>query len=191
MTAVLDTQFWLLLHVTCIATGYVGMFVAGLFGVAYIVLGVATPTLSREDERQLARVVYGIVCFATLFSFFGTVLGGLWADDSWGRFWGWDTKENGALLIVLWSALVLHARWGKIVGDRGMAMLAVFGNVVTAFSWFGVNALGVGLHAYGHKEGVIPALIVFSLVHLAIMGVATIPKELWRSHQSAQAEEEA
>ena len=49
-------------------------------------------------------MTYGVVCFATLFSFVGTVLGGIWADQSWGRFWGWDPKENGAVLIVLWCA---------------------------------------------------------------------------------------
>ena len=62
-------------------------------------------------------MIYGTLCFAIFFSFVGTVLGGLWADDSWGRFWGWDPKENGALIIVLWNALVLHARWDGMV-DR-------------------------------------------------------------------------
>ena len=55
------------------------------------------------------RVLYAITAFALLLSFVGTVLGGLWADDSWGRFWGWDPKENGALLIVTWCAIMLHA----------------------------------------------------------------------------------
>ena len=78
--------------------------------------GVFTTTLDRRNcKRSLARMVYGIVCFATLFSFVGTVLGGIWADQSWGRFWGWDPKENGALIIVLWNALILHARWGGMV----------------------------------------------------------------------------
>ena len=90
-------------------------------------------------------MVYGIVCFATLFSFVGTILGGIWADQSWGRFWGWDPKENGALLIVIWNAIILHARWGGLVRERGLMDLAVFGNIVTSFSWFGVNMLGVGL----------------------------------------------
>ena len=62
-------------------------------------------------------MIYGTLCFAIFFSFVGTVLGGLWADDSWGRFWGWDPKENGALIIVLWNALVLHARWGGMVDE--------------------------------------------------------------------------
>ena len=65
--------------------------------------------------KDLSRMIYGTLCFAMFFSFVGTVLGGLWADDSWGRFWGWDPKENGALIIVLWNALVLHARWGGMV----------------------------------------------------------------------------
>ena len=97
-------------------------------------------------------MVYGIVCFATFFSFVGTVLGGIWADQSWGRFWGWDPKENGALIIVLWNAIILHARWGGMVQQRGLMCLAIFGNVVTAWSWFGVNMLGVGLHSYGFTE---------------------------------------
>ena len=78
---------------------------------------------------------------------------GLWADDSWGRFWGWDPKENGALIIVLWNALTLHARWGKLVKERGLAVLAVAGNIAVTWSWFGVNELGVGLHSYGFTEG--------------------------------------
>jgi hypothetical protein len=71
-------------------------------------------------------MVYGIVCFATLFSLIGTVLGGIWADQSWGRFWGWDPKENGALMIVLWNAVILHARWGGLVKQRGLMCLAIF-----------------------------------------------------------------
>jgi ABC-type transport system involved in cytochrome c biogenesis permease subunit len=57
-----------------------------------------------------------------------SVLGGIWADQSWGRFWGWDPKENGALLIVIWNAIILHVRWG------GMMVMAVFGNIVTSWS---------------------------------------------------------
>ena len=69
-------------------------------------------------------MTYGVVCFATLFSFVGTVLGGIWADQSWGRFWGWDPKENGAVLIVLWCAIILHARWGGFIRQRGLMIMA-------------------------------------------------------------------
>ncbi|HID20949.1 MAG TPA: hypothetical protein EYP14_00915, partial [Planctomycetaceae bacterium] len=94
LQAVLDTQFWLTTHVVCITLGYSATFVAGLLGVLYILQGVATPSLKPDFGKDLARMIYGTICFAIFFSFVGTVLRGLWADDSWGRFWGWDPKEN-------------------------------------------------------------------------------------------------
>ncbi len=129
-------------------------------------------------------MTYGTLCFAIFFSFVGTVLGGLWADDSWGRFWGWDPKENGALMIVAWNALVLHARWGGMVRDRGLAMLAVWGNAVVAWSYFGVNELGVGLHSYGFTEGIAMWLAVFVVAQLAFIGLGLIDR--WLSVRSAQ-----
>ena len=120
-------------------------------------------------------MIYGVLCFAIFFSFVGTVLGGLWADDSWGRFWGWDPKENGALIIVLWNALVLHARWAGLIRARGLAVLAVAGNITTAWSWFGVNELGVGLHSYGFTEGVLVNLSWFVLSQLLIIGIGCLP----------------
>ena len=118
-----------------------------------------------------------------LLSFVGTVLGGLWADYSWGRFWGWDPKENGALLIVIWIALILHARWGGMVKHRGIAVLSVLGIIVTSWSWFGTNFLGVGLHAYGGaKADAMLALILFDLVIASIAGLgAFLPLEMWQS----------
>jgi cytochrome c biogenesis factor len=126
-------------------------------------------------------MVYGIICFATLFSFIGTVLGGIWADQSWGRFWGWDPKENGALIIVLWNAVILHARWGNLVRERGLMNLALFGNAVTAFSWFGVNMLGVGLHAYGFMDKALAWLLAFVLSQLALIALSLLPDRFWAS----------
>jgi cytochrome c-type biogenesis protein CcsB len=132
--------------------------------------------LTPELEKNLSRMIYGTLCFGIFFSFVGTVLGGLWADDSWGRFWGWDPKENGALIIVLWNAVVLHARWGGMASGRGMAVLAVAGNIFTGWSWFGVNELGVGLHSYGFTEGVLLALGLFALSQLVIIGIGCLPR---------------
>ena len=108
LQAVLDTQFWLATHVVTVTLGYSATFVAGLLGIIFIISGVLTPNLADRVGRYslgklLANMIYGVICFALFFSFVGTVLGGLWADDSWGRFWGWDPKENGALVIVIWS----------------------------------------------------------------------------------------
>jgi ABC-type transport system involved in cytochrome c biogenesis permease subunit len=187
LQAVLDTQFWLATHVVCETLGYTTTFVAGFLGLLYILRGVLTPSLTPAIGKELSRMVYGTLCFAIFFSFVGTVLGGLWADDSWGRFWGWDPKENGALIIVLWNALVLHARWGGIVKERGLAALAVIGNIVTAWSWFGVNELGIGLHSYGFTEGVLLALVLFIGTQLGAVALAALPKDIWWSSRRAAA----
>jgi hypothetical protein len=126
-------------------------------------------------------MVYGIVCFAALFSFVGTVLGGIWADQSWGRFWGWDPKENGALMIVIWNALILHARWGGLVRERGLMNLAIGGNIVTAWSWFGVNMLGIGLHSYGFMDAAFRWLMLFMGLQVALIVIGSMPQRLWRS----------
>ncbi|QDV15980.1 Cytochrome c biogenesis protein CcsA [Gimesia panareensis] len=187
LQAVLDTQFWLATHVVCITLGYAATFVAGLLGLFYILWGTCTPRMTTAAGKEIIRMLYGVLCFAIILSFFGTVLGGLWADDSWGRFWGWDPKENGALIIVLWNALVLHARWGGMVKDRGMAILAIGGNIVTSWSWFGVNELGVGLHSYGFTDGVLLALGLFMLSQLAVIGIGLIPQKNWWSFKEHQA----
>jgi ABC-type transport system involved in cytochrome c biogenesis permease subunit len=181
MQAVLATNFWLSTHVTCVTLGYVATFVAGFLGIAFIILGVFTPWLDRDLFKILGRMIYGVVCFATLLSFVGTVLGGIWADQSWGRFWGWDTKENGALIIVLANALILHARWGGMIQQRGMAVLAVFGNILTSWSWFGVNMLGVGLHSYGFIPAAVLVMVVWVVLNLAIMALGLLPFRMWQS----------
>jgi ABC-type transport system involved in cytochrome c biogenesis permease subunit len=184
MRAVLDSNFWLTTHVLTIVIGYGATFLAGFLAVIYIVRGTLTKSLTRETADALTRMVYGIVCFATLFSLVGTILGGIWADQSWGRFWGWDPKENGALIIVLWNAIILHCRWGGLVKQRGLMMLAVFGNVVTSWSWFGVNMLGVGLHSYGFMQSAFYWLIAFVATQVLIMALAALPPEKWRSFQA-------
>jgi ABC-type transport system involved in cytochrome c biogenesis permease subunit len=186
LQAVLDTNIWLATHVVAITTGYSAMFLAGMLAVIYVVRGVFTQSLKKQTADSLARMTYGVICFATLFSFVGTVLGGIWADQSWGRFWGWDPKENGAVLIVLWCAIVLHARWGGFIRQRGLMIMALFGNIVTSFSWFGVNMLGVGLHSYGFMEKAFPWLVGFMISQLALMAIAAMPLEKWRSFASAR-----
>jgi cytochrome c biogenesis factor len=131
-------------------------------------------------------MMYGVTCFATLFSFVGTILGGIWADQSWGRFWGWDPKENGALLIVLWNAIILHARWGGFVRERGLAVMSVFGNVVVSLSWFGVNMLGVGLHSYGFMDQAFGTLMIFITMQLVVMALGMLPLKYWRGIQARE-----
>jgi cytochrome c-type biogenesis protein CcsB len=155
-----------------------GKVAAGAVGAA---IAVRSTQLGDNFAKTLARIIYAIVCFATLFSFVGTVLGGIWADQSWGRFWGWDPKENGALIIVLWNALILHARWGGLVKERGLANLAIVGNIVTSWSWFGTNMLGIGLHSYGFMDSGFKWLMAFIGSQLFLIGLGLIPLRYWRS----------
>ncbi len=150
-------------------------------GGAKTALKLASAAERGELNKSLAKMVYGIVCFATLFSFVGTVLGGIWADQSWGRFWGWDPKENGALIIVLWNAMILHLRWGGIIRERGLINCAIVGNIVTSWSWFGVNMLGIGLHSYGFMEAAFWWLIAFVLSQLGLIVIGCLPLRMWKS----------
>ena len=176
MRAVLDSNFWLATHVVSITIGYSGTFLAGTIAIAYTLRKHIAPTIEPATTKALVDMTYGIICFSLLFSFVGTVLGGIWADQSWGRFWGWDPKENGALLIVLWNAIILHCRWAGYVREKGLMGMAIFGNIITSLSWFGVNLLGVGLHSYGFtEEGFIP-LMIFISTQVIFMALCFAPR---------------
>ncbi len=159
LIAVLNSNFWLSTHVICVTIGYAGVFAAGIVGHVYLIQEISrgfnrTSSSLTTHHSPLIPKVLGILGFGLCFSFLGTMLGGIWADQSWGRFWGWDPKENGALLIVLWSVIVFHARMAGLIKETGIALASVFGCVIVMTSWFGINLLGVGLHSYGFTQGV-------------------------------------
>lgn len=181
MRAVLDSNFWLATHVVIITFGYSAMFFAGALAIVFILRGLFSPSFDKDAARSLSSMVYGITCFAALFSLVGTILGGIWGDQSWGRFWGWDPKENGALMIVLMCAIYLHARWGGVFRERGLMSLAVCGNIVTAWSWFGTNLLGVGLHSYGFTDSGFKWMALFIISQLGFIALGTLPWKYWRS----------
>ena len=181
MRAVLDSNFWLATHVVTITIGYSGTFLAGIIAIAWAIRRHVTTNPDPATDKALQGMCYGTICFAMLFSFVGTVLGGIWADQSWGRFWGWDPKENGALLIVLWNAIILHARWGGYARVRGLMAMAIFGDIITSCSWFGVNMLGVGLHSYGFMDKAFWTLIAFAATQVALIALALLPPRFWRS----------
>jgi ABC-type transport system involved in cytochrome c biogenesis permease subunit len=150
LVAVLDSNFWLTYHVITITLGYCAGLLSAVLSLVYILMrGLNLDGGDNDLRRSLTRAVYGMLCFTLFLSLVGTVLGGIWANYSWGRFWGWDPKENGALLIVIWSLAILHARLGGYVREWGLHLASVFTACVVVFSWWHVNFLGVGLHNYG------------------------------------------
>mgnify|MGYP000889318042 CR=1 FL=1 len=153
LIAVLRSNYWLSTHVITITLGYSAGLLTSALSHGFITLKLFKLDQDKSLERLLTRMVYGCCCFTLLLSLIGTVLGGIWANDSWGRFWGWDPKENGALMIVLWSLIMLHARLGGYIKAWGLHILSVIGGCVIAFSWWHVNFLGIGLHSYGFTDG--------------------------------------
>ena len=190
MKAVLDTKFWLTIHVITITLGYTATFLAGGIGM-YWVAGKLAGRITKSDEKAMLKAIYGVICYGMFLSFVGTVLGGLWADDSWGRFWGWDPKENGALLIVIWNAIILHAKWCGLARQKGLVALAILGNVVTAFSWFGVNLLGVGLHSYGFTDSGYEIQRAFALLNLAFVILCSLNLQKWKEYADESTEEDS
>lgn len=165
LVAVLNTNFWLSTHVLCITMGYGWCVMASLLAHAWLVR-----KAFGRDTAGLAAAAKIIGVIALLFTAVGTILGGIWADQSWGRFWGWDPKENGALLIVLWLAWVFHGQIGaRLKLPAFMAGLAAT-SVIVAVAWFGVNLLSVGLHSYGFISGVAAGLAAFCAVELSLIG---------------------
>ena len=154
LVAVLDSNYWLTTHVITITLGYSAGLLSAVLSCAYVLMrGLNLDGDDKEMLRSLTKAVYGCICLTVFLSLVGTVLGGIWANDSWGRFWGWDPKENGALMIVLWTLAILHARLGGIIKDWGLHLCSIFTSCIVAFSWWHVNFLGVGLHNYGFTAG--------------------------------------
>jgi ABC-type transport system involved in cytochrome c biogenesis permease subunit len=186
LVAVLDTNFWLALHVTFITIGYCGGLLASLVGHVHVLgrtfLGFKSP--KTEFFRVLTRLNYGMLVFGLFFSVVGTILGGIWANESWGRFWGWDPKENGALMICITQVAMLHARMGGLIKPFGFAMASIFSGCVIAFSWWGVNLLGIGLHAYGFTGGIWTSLMIFYAVEVLVLAAGGLTWALDRVSRS-------
>ncbi|HSL20907.1 MAG TPA: cytochrome c biogenesis protein CcsA [Vicinamibacterales bacterium] len=186
--ATLNSSLWLTGHVGLIALGYATVFLSGSVAAAYILLGVSTRSVSPATAGEMDRLVYRLLCAAALFIAAGVMAGGFWADRVWGRFWGWDPKENGALLIILWTGISLHARWHRLAEVRARMLLAVGGTVIATISWIGMNMMGVGLHSYGFMPRKFGWLALFLVSQLVVLGVGLLPLPYWRSSRERRSE---
>ena len=160
LVAVLNSNFWLSIHVTTITFGYGVSLLSGLMAHMYLIKASFFKT-NKSELKSLYNNVYILTLVALFFTLFGTILGGIWADQSWGRFWGWDPKENGALLIVMWHLMVLHLRISGMATPLALCFCASLVNIIVVLAWFGVNLLNVGLHSYGFTDSVATNLFLF------------------------------
>ena len=140
--------------------GYGASLVAGFIGHLFLVESIRKVN-NKKYLKSIFNNMFGVTLVALFFTLFGTILGGIWADQSWGRFWGWDPKENGALLIVLWQLMIIHMRLSGLAKPIDFALGMALNNIIVAIAWFGVNLLQVGLHSYGFDDGVAKNLFIF------------------------------
>jgi ABC-type transport system involved in cytochrome c biogenesis permease subunit len=104
--------------------------------------------------KPLSNFIYQAMAVGVLLVAAGTFLGGMWADVSWGRFWGWDPKEVWALITLLVYVVPLHGRYAGWINTFGLVAASVVCFLSVVMAWYGVNfVLGVGLHSYGFTEG--------------------------------------
>lgn len=175
LQAVLITNFWLSTHVPIINLGYAACMMSSILSMVYFIQRLFRVTSTGSDDaRHMTRLAYGFICTGLLLSLVGTVLGGIWANYSWGRFWGWDPKENGALMIVLMCLVILHARLGGYIREIGLHCCSLILGCIVIFSWFGVNQLGVGLHAYGFTDGTWPKIYAFWGSQMVLLGYGLV-----------------
>lgn len=173
---VLRSNYWLTIHVMTITISYAAFFLAfglGDIGLFYYLRG------EEKHQEQIKAVVTGIyraMQIGVAFLAPGIILGGIWADYSWGRFWGWDPKETWALIALLGYLAVLHARYAGMIKHFGMVVTAVITFSLVIMAWYGVNfVLGAGLHSYGFGAGGVEYVSAFVAAHiLAVIYVSVI-----------------
>jgi cytochrome c-type biogenesis protein CcsB len=170
LVPVLRDNFWLTVHVLTITLSYAAFALAMGFGHILLWRYARNPAAARADAPMhfwLYRVLQlGVLLLAT-----GTILGGVWANYSWGRFWGWDPKETWALIALLCYILALHGRLAGWWTQFGLAVASVVCFLAVLMAWYGVNfVLGKGLHSYGFGIGgetYVATFIVLDLLFVA------------------------
>jgi ABC-type transport system involved in cytochrome c biogenesis permease subunit len=147
LNPITESGLWLSLHVATIVFGYGAVLLAVV--IANIALIGRKFSMSAGRLRMLTGFLYGVLATGFVFVAIGILMGGLWAESAWGRFWGWAPKENAALMLFLWCAIALHAKRCGLVRAGGFAALVALSGLVLGWSWVGTNLMGEGLHSYG------------------------------------------
>ena len=169
LVPVLRSNYWLTIHVLTITLSY-GAF-ALAWGLAHANLfNFAFHPEKREEQESLGAFLYRALQIGVVLLAAGTILGGVWANDSWGRFWGWDPKETWALIALLGYLAILHCRHMRWIGTFGTAVSSVLAFLGILMAWYGVNfVLAAGLHSYGFGGGGFPWVSVGVLIDLALV----------------------
>jgi cytochrome c-type biogenesis protein CcsB len=173
LEAVLRDNFWLVTHVLTITLSYAGFFVAMVIGVIALFWFLQDEQKNTEKIGQASTAMYRLIQVGVVLLAGGIILGGIWADYSWGRFWGWDPKETWALIALLGYLAILHGRLIGWIKNFALSVTCILGFSLVIMAWYGVNfVLGAGLHTYGFGAGGVEYVAAF--VALQILYVAFV-----------------
>lgn len=186
LVPVLRSNLWLTIHVLTITLGYaafalsLGISDTALFHYLKGALGRSPAGVVNTQTHRLNQLSYRAIQFGVVLLAAGTILGGVWADYSWGRFWGWDPKETWALIALLTYLAILHGRFAGWVTSFGFASMTVVCFLSVVMAWYGVNfVLGVGLHSYGFSSGGTGWVLGFCVLQLIyVVGIAFLRKSV-------------
>ena len=182
LVPVLRDNFWLTIHVLTITLSYAAFALAMGFGHILLWRYARNPSAARADA-PMHFWLYRVLQLGVLLLAAGTILGGVWANYSWGRFWGWDPKETWALIALLCYILTLHGRLAGWWTEFGLVVASVVCFLAVLMAWYGVNfVLGKGLHSYGFGIGGETYVATFVLLDLLFVAFA-----IWRYRASKRA----
>jgi len=195
LPAVLRSNYWLIIHVITIVSSYGVLAVAGVLGHVYLTRnvllarGTRPPTPPEPGPHRSPPLIvqtYRCIQIGLLLLTAGTILGGVWAADSWGRFWGWDPKETWALISIVVYFAILHARYSRWIMDFGLAASAILGFIVIVWTFYGVNyVMASGLHSYGFGSGGEVWVGLWAAIELAFLVLCRVRFVAMRKRGSA------
>lgn len=173
---VLRSTFWLMTHVLIITLSYAAFFLAMAVADVLLIMYLKDEKKYAAQIKQGCNSIYRSLQIGVVLLAAGTILGGVWADYSWGRFWGWDPKETWALISLLGYLAVLHGRLVGWIKDFELVICSIITFSLVVMAWYGVNfALGAGLHTYGFGAGGVEYVSGFVVLHtLFVVYVATV-----------------
>lgn len=177
LVPVLRDNFWLSTHVTTIILSYAALALSWLLANA-ILIRASFFNVSKEEYRYQVDLIYSAIKYGIILLAAGIILGGVWADYSWGRFWGWDPKETWSLIVLLVYMAILHGKYTNWVTPKVFVLTTAGAFMSVMMAWFGVNyILASGLHSYGFSEGGAIFLGTFFLIQTVLLIICGIKKQ--------------
>ena len=182
IVAVLRNNFWLTIHVLTITISYAAFTIGMLLGNFALIRSILS-VLKRQSSEVIEKdkkiyaeygmITYRVTQIGVFFLTAGIILGGIWADYSWGRFWGWDPKETWSLIADLGYLAILHAKYLGWLGPFGLLASSPVAYLLVIMAWYGVNfILASGLHSYGFSSGGAFMVAAFVTIQLVILAIA-------------------